>query len=73
MLRPRTGAPAIDRTWQPEGVATQYIPYPVLPVISRPLNGWNMYRRLLPHVRAWRPDVILNYVVYPDGYAALRI
>jgi teichuronic acid biosynthesis glycosyltransferase TuaC len=73
LLRPKTGAPAIDRTWQPEGVAAQYIPYPVLPVISRPLNGWTMYRRLLPHVRAWQPDVILNYVVYPDGYAAMRI
>ena len=73
MLRPRTGGPAVDRTWQPEGVAVRYLPYPVLPVVSRPLNGWTMYRRLLPHVRAWRPDVILNYVGYPDGYAALRI
>ena len=72
LLRPKTGAPAIDRTWQPMGVAAQYIPYPVLPVVSRPLNGWTMYRRLLPHVRAWRPDVLLNYVVYPDGYAAVR-
>ena len=72
-LRPKTGAPAIDRSWQPEGVAAHYIPYPVLPVVSRPLNGWMMYRRLLPHVRAWRPDVILNYVIYPDGYAAVRI
>ncbi len=73
LLRPKTGAPAIDRGWQPEGVAAQYIPYPVLPVVSRSLNGWTMYRRLLPHVRAWRPDVVLNYVVYPDGYAAMRI
>ena len=73
LLRPKTGAPGIDRTWQPDKVNAQYIPYPVLPVISRALNGWTMFRRLLPHVRAWRPDVILNYVVYPDGYAAVRI
>lgn len=73
MLKPKTGAPANDRAWQPAGVAAQYIPYPVLPVITRTVNGWTMYRRLLPHVREWRPDVILNYVVYPDGYAAVRI
>lgn len=73
LLRPTTGAPSIDRSWQPEGVAAQYISYPVLPVVSRPFNGWTMYRRLLPHVRAWQPDVVLNYVVYPDGYAAVRI
>jgi glycosyltransferase involved in cell wall biosynthesis len=32
-----------------------------------------MYRKLLPHVRAFRPDVLLNYVVYPDGYAAVQL
>ncbi|MGI4757119.1 MAG: glycosyltransferase [Janthinobacterium lividum] len=73
MLRPRTGGSAIDPAWQPAGVAVQYIPYPVLPVISRPVNGWTIAHKLLPHVRAWRPDVILNYVVYPDGYAAVRM
>ena len=73
MLHPGTGAPAIERNWQPPGVAAVYLPYPVLPVISRSLNGWTMYRRLLPQVRAWRPDVILNYVIYPDGYAAVRL
>jgi teichuronic acid biosynthesis glycosyltransferase TuaC len=29
--------------------------------------------RLLPHVRLFGPEIILNYVVYPDGYAALRV
>ncbi len=73
LLKPKTGGVAIDRAWQPEDVAAQYIPYPVLPVVSRPLNGGMIFRRLLPHVRAWKPDAILNYVVYPDGYAAVRI
>ena len=73
LLRPKTSGGDLDRTWQPAGVETQYIPYRVLPVVSRPLNGRAIYRRLLPHVRAWRPDVILNYVVYPDGYAAVRL
>lgn len=73
LLRPKTGGGAFDRAWQPAGVAAEYIPYPVLPVVSRPLNGWTIFRRLLPQVRAWQPDVILDYVVYPDGYAAVRI
>ncbi len=73
LLRPKTGGQRFDRSWQPAGVETRYVPYPVLPVVSRPLNGWAMFRRLLPHVRAWQPDVILNYVVYPDGSAAVRL
>ena len=73
LLRPKTGGAVLDHSWQPAGVAAEYIPYPLLPVVSRPLNGWTIFRRLLPHLRAWRPDVIVNYVVYPDGYAAMRI
>ncbi len=70
-----TGArrPALDRSWSPPGVSVTYLPYPLLPVISRPFNGWLMSRRLLPAVRAFAPDLILNYVAYPDGFAALRI
>ncbi len=73
LLRPKTGATALDPAWQPAGVAVEYVPYPVLPVVSRPLNGLTISLRLESRVRAWRPDVILNYVVYPDGYAAVRI
>ena len=72
-LKPKTGSKPIDRKWQPDGVAVEYVPYPVLPVVSRPLNGAMIYRRMLRRVRAYMPDVILNYVVYPDGYAAVRI
>ena len=50
-----------------------YLPYPVLPVVSRPWNGFVMERALLPEVQRYQPDMILNYVVYPDGYAAVRI
>jgi len=64
---------ALDPEYQPAGVKTKYIPYTALPLISRPLNGWLMYRALLPHVRSYSPDIILNYVIYPDGYAAVRI
>lgn len=63
----------LDRAWQPEGVPTTYIPYPVVPVISRPVNGYVIAHRLLPYVRRFQPDIILNYFIYPDGFAAVRI
>lgn len=70
--RSRTHA-ALNADWQPAGVATEYIPYPTLPWIGRPLNGWMIARHLRERVRAWKPDVVLSYVVYPDGYAAVRV
>jgi glycosyltransferase involved in cell wall biosynthesis len=64
---------AIDRNWSPPDVPVTYIPYPVLPILTRPLNGYTSAHRLLPHVRRFRPDVVLNYGVYPYGLAAVRI
>jgi glycosyltransferase involved in cell wall biosynthesis len=63
----------IDFSHQVEGVQVQYLPYPALPAISRPLNGLSASRSILSSVRAYRPDIILNYIVYPDGDAALRV
>ena len=51
----------------------EYVPYPVVPVLSRPFNGWMAASKLFPHVMRYAPDVILNYVVYPDGLAATTI
>ena len=73
LLRPKTHVGALDRAWQPKDVAVEYIPYGTLPVVGRPLNGFAMARALLPAVRAFAPEVVLNYVAYPDGYAAVRI
>jgi teichuronic acid biosynthesis glycosyltransferase TuaC len=63
----------IDRTWNPFGVDVSYIPYPAIPIVTRPINGWVIAQRLLPHVRRFNPDIIFNYFIYPDGYAAIRI
>jgi teichuronic acid biosynthesis glycosyltransferase TuaC len=63
----------LDRSWNPDGVAVTYIPFPVLPVISRSFNGAVIARRLLPSVRRFNPDILLSYFIYPDGYAAVRI
>ncbi len=68
----RTGKP-MDRSWSPPDVAVTYIPYPVLPVVSRPLNGFTIASKLRQSIRRYTPDILLNYVAYPDGYAAIRI
>jgi len=54
-------------------VDVEYIPYLALPAVSRPLNGLSAARSILSSVRAWRPEIILNYIVYPDGEAARRV
>ena len=72
-LAPKTAAARLDPGWNPPGVQATYVSYPVLPVISRPLNGYLIATRLLLGIQSYRPDILLNYVVYPDGYAAVRI
>jgi glycosyltransferase involved in cell wall biosynthesis len=71
-LKPARYEPA-DLEWQPPEFQTTYVSYPVLPIVTRPFNGRVCARILLPHVRMSRPDLILNYWLYPDGYAAVRI
>jgi glycosyltransferase involved in cell wall biosynthesis len=74
LLTPKSRAGRnIDFNYQPAGVDVEYIGYPALPALSRPLNGWSAARSILSRVRAYKPDIILNYIVYPDGDAALRV
>ena len=67
------GRKGLDGNYRPGEVEVEYIPYPALPAVSRPLNGWLAAKQVLPSVRRFGPDVILNYVVYPDGFAALQV
>jgi glycosyltransferase involved in cell wall biosynthesis len=60
-----------DLSYQPPGVDTEYFEYPVLPRISRPFNGYACAGRLLPRVREWKPDLILAYWLYPEGFASV--
>ncbi|MCU1318769.1 MAG: glycosyltransferase, partial [Edaphobacter sp.] len=70
-LTPRSRAGrSLDFNHRISDVAVQYIPYPALPAVSRPLNGWAAARSILSDVRRFQPDIILNYIVYPDGFAA---
>ena len=62
-----------DTAYRVPGVDVGYYDYPALPLISRPFNGGIAAGVLLPHVRRFAPDLIFNYFLYPDGYAALKL
>ena len=73
-LRPRTRLyNGLDKSYSPADVSVSYHDYPAIPLISRPFNGAMAANALLPHVRAFRPDLIFSIFLYPDSYAALQI
>lgn len=73
-LRPRSRTyDTLDTAFRTPDVGVGYYNYPAIPLVSRPLNGWMEARTLLPHVRAFAPDIIVSYFLYPAGYAALEI
>lgn len=55
-----------------EGCSVEYTRYPVLPLVTRPLNGWACGRTLDGALRRFRPDVVLGYWLYPDGLGAMQ-
>ena len=55
------------------GVQTHYLEYRTLPWLGRPFNGRLVQSVLEPALRAWQPDLILAYWLYPTGWAAVRI
>ncbi len=61
-----------DLSYRPPGIPTSYFEYPAVPLLSRPLNGWICERRLLPYLQRAKPDIILNYWLYPEGLAAIQ-
>ena len=74
LLKPRSRIyDAFDASYKVPGVKVGYYDYHVLPLVSRPFNGQTAARALLPHVRRFAPDLVFSYVLYPDGYAALKI
>jgi glycosyltransferase involved in cell wall biosynthesis len=55
------------------GADAKHIAYFTLPVIGRAFNGYLGGRAIFDSVREFAPDVILAYMVYPDGYGALDV
>jgi len=63
-----------DLSWQPPGgLRAHYIEYPALPVVGRAWNGLVCARAIARQVAAFAPDVILNYWLYPEGWAAMHV
>jgi glycosyltransferase involved in cell wall biosynthesis len=62
-----------DPRHTPEGVRTRYLEYGTLPWLGRPFNGLLTQSALEPALRAWRPDLILAYWLYPTAWAAVRV
>lgn len=52
---------------------TTFFGYPAIPLLSRPWNGAMCARLLYPHLARLRPDLVLNYWLYPEGYAAYKV
>jgi teichuronic acid biosynthesis glycosyltransferase TuaC len=71
-LVPRYRYHRVDASYRPPGVSTRYVEYPAIPMLTRPLNGVICARRIESHLRQINPDLILNYWLYPEGYAAVR-
>jgi teichuronic acid biosynthesis glycosyltransferase TuaC len=70
---PGKDRPPVDLSWAPPEVKTSYIQFRGVPALTRPINGLLMAHSLLPHVRKFAPDVVLNYDIFPDGDATVRI
>jgi len=60
-----------DPGYSPTDMTVHYIEYPALPLLSRPVNGTVSSRYLLPYLKRFKPNAILNYCIYPEGYAAI--
>jgi glycosyltransferase involved in cell wall biosynthesis len=56
-----------------QSLAAKYVTFPVIPVVTRPVNGWLCARAIASEVENSRPDVILSYWLYPDAYGALVV
>ena len=73
MVQPRTYLrypDQLDRTRCPDMPAS-LLEYFSLPGITRWFNGRLLAHAYARHLQRWRPDVILAYRIYPDGYAAV--
>lgn len=58
--------------YQIDGIDVETFTYPVFPVVSRAINGYVASAVLTPRVKRFKPDLVLAYWVYPDGFAAMR-
>lgn len=53
------------------GVSMESVGYPALPIVSRPINGLVSAVCIAPRLRAFRPDVVLSYWIFPEGMGSM--
>jgi glycosyltransferase involved in cell wall biosynthesis len=63
---------SVGPDYQLDGCDVEAFTFPGIPVLSRGYNGHIASLALTPRVRRFKPDLVLAYWVYPDGFAALR-
>lgn len=62
---------ASDEQHSVPGCDVEYVRYPALPAVSRPFNGRLCARAIAAPMRAFAPDLVLSYWLYPDAYGAM--
>lgn len=62
---------ASDEHHDVPGCDVEYVRYPALPAVSRPFNGRLCARAIAAPMRAFAPDLVLSYWLYPDAYGAM--
>jgi teichuronic acid biosynthesis glycosyltransferase TuaC len=72
-LHPRFDYRETDLSYSLPGLSTRYFEYPAIPLLTRPVNGYTCAHYLEPMIRAFQADVILNFLLYPAGFAALSV
>lgn len=73
LLRPRTFLYRdVETSHTLPGLNVEYLQYPALPVITRFFNGYSCGRALVNRLDKLRPDLIIGFYVYPEGFGALN-
>jgi teichuronic acid biosynthesis glycosyltransferase TuaC len=58
--------------WSPADVAADYATYPTIPYLGRVTSGRACLAAARPFLDRFQPDLILNYWLYPEGWAAVK-
>lgn len=54
-----------------QGIPVYNVYFPAIRLLSRPFNGRNCAHSLTPLLREHRPEAILGFYLYPQGYAGV--
>jgi teichuronic acid biosynthesis glycosyltransferase TuaC len=65
------GGTTLSEKGRSNGLPVQRVYFPAARLLSRPFNGRSLASRLLPLLQDQRPDAILAFYLYPQGYASV--